>query len=111
MPRDASNVAAALFSEIQAYYTTKGRAMDNAFLQWAISQAGLGGIAALALWLNNKQAQDALRRERETSEQMRSLNTEVLTTLKDVTKALTALEGAIDGLTRAERHPATANRQ
>lgn len=84
--------------------------MDPTFIQWLVGQSGMAGLAAFALWLNNRQAQEALRRERETSEQMRALNAEVLGTLKDVTKALSGLENAIDGLTRPERKPATANR-
>ncbi len=81
--------------------------MEPTFIQWLVGQAGLGGLAALALWLNSRQAAEAIRRERETAEQMRSLNAEVLTTLKDVTKALTALQGAIDGISKRDGRATT----
>lgn len=85
--------------------------MDPTFIQWLVGQSGMAGLAAFALWLNNRQAQEALRREHETSEQLRALNAEVLTTLKDVTKALTGLQGAIDGITRPERRAPTGNQR
>lgn len=75
--------------------------MDITFIQFLTTQAGLGGLAALALWLNNKQAQDAIRRERENSEATRQMNAELLRALNENTRALVGLEGAQDSIKAA----------
>lgn len=82
--------------------------MEPTFIQWLVSQTGLAGIAALALWLNNRQAQDAIRRERENADSIRTVNGELLRTLQDNTKALAALEAAIERVT--DDRPRGANR-
>ena len=46
--------------------------MDASFIQLILSQTGMGGIAALAMWLMNKSHQDALRREIANNELMRA---------------------------------------
>jgi len=64
-----------------------------------LSQTGMGGIAALAMWLMNKSHQDALRREIANNELMRAERAELIRVMNDTTKALTALESAIYTLT------------
>lgn len=73
--------------------------MDTAFIQMILGQSGMGGIAALAMWLMNKSHQDALRREIANNELMRAERAELIRVMNDTTKALTALEGAISTLT------------
>lgn len=73
--------------------------MDTAFVQLILSQSGMGGIAALAMWLMNKSHQDALRREIANNELMRQERSELIRVMNDTTKALTALEAAIYTLT------------
>lgn len=81
--------------------------MDTALVQLILSQSGMGGIAALAMWLMNKSHQDALRREIASNELMRTERAELIRVMNDTTKALTALEGAIYSLTheRDARRP------
>ena len=73
--------------------------MDAAFVNMILSQTGMGGIAALAMWLMNKSHQDALRREIANNELMRAERAELIRVMNDTTKALTALESAIYTLT------------
>lgn len=73
--------------------------MDATFIQMILSQSGMGGIAALAMWLMNKSHQDALRREIANNELMRAERAELIRVMNDTTKALTALESAIYTLT------------
>ena len=73
--------------------------MDTAFWQWILGQTGMGGIAALAMWLMNKSHQDALRREIANNELMRAERAELIKVMNDTTRALTALESVISSLT------------
>lgn len=73
--------------------------MDQSFVQLILGQTGMGGIAALALWLMNKSHTDALRREIANSELLRTERAELIRVMNDTTKALTALESAISALT------------
>ena len=73
--------------------------MDASFIQLILSQTGMGGIAALAMWLMNTSHQDALRREIASNDLMRAERAELIRAMNDTTKALTALESAIYTLT------------
>lgn len=73
--------------------------MDSTLMQFVITQVGLGGVAALAMWFNDRQAKDALRREKENFESLRTVNAELLKALNDNTRAMTGLEAAIEALT------------
>lgn len=77
--------------------------VDTAFWQWILGQTGIGGIAALALWLMNKAHQDALRREVASSELLRTERAELIRVMNDTTKALTALEAAISELVHVRK--------
>lgn len=79
--------------------------MDQAFIQLILSQTGMGGIAVLALWLLNKAYTDALRREREYAETLRADRVEIVTVIRDLTKALAGLENAVESQTIHERKP------
>lgn len=72
--------------------------MDTAFVQLILGQSGMGGIAALAMWLMNKSHQDALRREVANADMMRAERAELIRVMNETTRAITALESAIDGL-------------
>lgn len=73
--------------------------MDSTLMQFVITQVGLGGVAALAMWFDDRQAKDALRREKENFESLRTVNAELLKALNDNTRAMTGLEAAIEALT------------
>lgn len=85
--------------------------MDATFIQMILSQTGMGGIAALAMWLMNKSYQDALRREIANNELMRAERAELIRVMNDTTKALTALEDAIYTLTHERDNTRRANQQ
>lgn len=72
--------------------------MDSAFIQFLTTQVGLGGVAALALWLNGRAYQDALRREREYAEANREDKKQIMQYMTENTRAIAGLEGAIDAL-------------
>lgn len=73
--------------------------MDSTLMQFVITQVGLGGVAALAMWFDDRQTKDALRREKENFESLRTVNAELLKALNDNTRAMTGLEAAIEALT------------
>jgi hypothetical protein len=70
--------------------------MDSAFIQFLTTQVGLGGLAALALWLNGRAYQDALRREREYAESNREDKKQMYAIMQENTRALVALQAAIE---------------
>lgn len=74
--------------------------MDSSFLQWLVGQAGVGGLAGLALFLLDRSYRDALRREKETIEVGREDRRQLITVLNENAKTFTALQAAIDNLTR-----------
>jgi hypothetical protein len=78
--------------------------VDSAFIQMILGQSGMGGIAALAMWLMNKAHQDALRREVTNSELMRTERAELIRVMNETTRAITALESAIDALAYGEEY-------
>jgi hypothetical protein len=73
---------------------------DPNMIQWLIGQAGIGGLAAMALYTLNANHQTALRREREYAEANREDKTQLLRVLSDNTSALTKLTGMIETQTR-----------
>lgn len=81
--------------------------MDSTLMQFVITQVGLGGVAALAMWFNDRQAKDALRREKENFESLRTVNAELLKALNDNTRAMTGLEAAIEALTHDRQQRGT----
>ena len=84
--------------------------MDNAILQWIMTQVGLAGVAGLALYFSNKQATDALRREKDNADILRTANAELLKALNENTRAMTGLQSAIEALTyERARQPHTGN--
>lgn len=74
--------------------------MDSTFLQWLVGQAGVGGLAALALFLLDRSYRDALRREKETVEQGREDRRQLIVVLGDNAKMCSSLQGAVEALTR-----------
>lgn len=72
--------------------------MESSFIEWLVGQAGIGGLAAMSLYLLNRAHQDALRREKEHAEQNRSDKLEFMRVLSDTARALTGLEKAIDDI-------------
>ena len=71
---------------------------DPNLIQWLVGQAGIGGLAAMALYTLNTNHQAALRREREYSEANREDKAKLLSVLSDNTAALTKLTGTIENL-------------
>lgn len=72
--------------------------MDTTFAQWILGQMGVGGIAALSLYLLNKSHNDAMQREKYYADTLRSDRSELIRVLTETTSALTSLEDAIDHL-------------
>lgn len=73
---------------------------DPNMVQWLVGQAGIGGLAAMALFTLNSNHQAALRREREYAESNREDKTQLLRVLSDNTAALAKLTGMIEALNR-----------
>lgn len=73
---------------------------EEGLFQLILSQTGTGGIAVLALWLLNKAYADALRREREYAENLRSVYNAQTQSTKELTQALTELRHAIEDTVR-----------
>jgi len=85
--------------------------MENALAQWIMTQVGLAGVAGLALWFSNKQAADALRRERDNADALKTVNAELIRALGENTRAMSGLQSAIEALTYERSRPqATSNR-
>ena len=74
--------------------------MESAFLEWLIGQAGLAGVAALALYMQNRTWQEANRRERESAEQHRADKQILIEALGEHTRVTAELKAAIEHLTR-----------
>lgn len=72
---------------------------DSNLFQLILTQTGLGGIAIFAMWLLNRTYNDALRREREYAETLRSDRAELLTVTRDLAKTMAGLENAVQTLT------------
>lgn len=79
---------------------------DSNLFQLILTQTGLGGIAFFAMWLLNRTHTDALRREREYAETLRSDRAELLTVTRDLVKIMAGLENAVQTLTN-ELHRAS----
>ena len=77
--------------------------MDQPFLEWVVGQAGIGGLAAMALYLLNKAHNDALRREQEYSASNREDKQQMMAVLSENARVLSGLQAAIEGFTR-DRH-------
>lgn len=74
--------------------------MDSTFLQWLVGQVGVGGLAGLALFLLDRSYRDALRREKETIEQVREDRRQLIGILSDNAKMCASLQAAVEALTR-----------
>lgn len=72
--------------------------MDSAFIQFLTTQIGLGGVAALCLWLLSRAYQDSLRREREYADANREDKKQMMAVMQEMTRALAGLEGAIEAM-------------
>ncbi len=70
--------------------------MEPTFIEWIVGQAGIGGLAALALFLLNREYQDAMRRERENAEIHRADKIKLMDSLADIAGRLARLENAVD---------------
>lgn len=70
--------------------------MEPTFIEWIVGQAGIGGLAALALFLLNREHQDAMRRERENAEQHRADKLKLLDGIASYVSQVAALEQAIE---------------
>lgn len=75
--------------------------MDATFAQWILGQVGVGGIAALALYLLNKAHQDARQRERDCADGQRTDKTELIRVVTEAARATAGLEAAIARLEAA----------
>ena len=78
---------------------------DPNLIQWLIGQAGIGGLAAMALYTLNANHQTALRREREYAEANREDKTQLLRVLSDNTSALAKLSNMIETQIRGHNRP------
>lgn len=74
--------------------------VDSTFLQWLIGQAGVGGLAALALWLLDRSYRDALRREKEVIEQGREDRRQLISVLSENARTFTALQATIENVSQ-----------
>ena len=74
--------------------------MDSTFLQWLVGQAGVGGLAALALFLLDRSYRDSLRRERETIEQQRGDRQSLIQVVAENAKMCSSLQATIENMTR-----------
>jgi TolA-binding protein len=72
--------------------------VDAPFIEWLIGQAGIGGLAAMSIYLLNRSYQDNLRREKENADTQRADKLEVMRLMTEITRAISRLEGSIDGL-------------
>lgn len=77
--------------------------MDVTFIQFMTTQIGLGGLAALALWLNARAYQDALRREQAYAEANREDKKQILQVVTDNAKVLTSLQATIEAINERNR--------
>lgn len=75
--------------------------MDATFAQWILGQVGVGGIAALSLYLLNKAHQDARQRERDYADGQRTDKTELIRVVTEAARATAGLEAAIARLEAA----------
>lgn len=74
--------------------------MPTEFITWLIGQAGIGGIAALALFLLDRSYRDALRREKEVNDQSRADRAQLITVISENAKSQAALQATIENMTR-----------
>lgn len=72
--------------------------MDANMIQWLVGQAGIGGLAAFALYTLNANHQTALRREREYADANREDKTLLMKSLNENTAALSRLTLLIESL-------------
>lgn len=79
-------------------------------MQWVLGQVGVGGIAALSLYLLNKAHQDARQREKDYADMLRADRVELIRVMTETTRALTMLEGAIETLTNERTRGPAASR-
>jgi hypothetical protein len=74
--------------------------METQFIEWLIGQAGIAGIAALALYTLNRTYQDAMRREQMYSQDTREDKMRMIQVLEENARAMNGLQQAIDKLCR-----------
>lgn len=79
-------------------------------MQWVLGQVGVGGIAALSLYLLNKAHQDARQREKDYAEMLRADRAELIRVMTETTRALTALENAIEAMSNERSRVTSAPR-
>jgi hypothetical protein len=72
--------------------------MEPGFLEWAVGQSGIAGLAIMALYTLNVNYQTALRREREYAESNRDDKKQLLEVLSQNTVALTRLASMIESM-------------
>lgn len=82
--------------------------MDTNLFQLILSQTGLGGIAAFAMWQLKAMYDDRMRREKEINETLRGDRAELLTVTRELVKTLSNLENAVEALTHEFGRPPTA---
>lgn len=70
--------------------------MDQQFIQWIIGQVGLGGVAALALYLLNQNYKASLAAAQQHYSESESDKKILMTTLTDNTRAITQLTVLIE---------------
>ena len=76
--------------------------MESTFVEWLVGQAGVAGIAGLALFLLNRTYQDALRRESDHASTTRDDKLKLISVLEENARAMTGLQKAIDNLCNSE---------
>lgn len=72
--------------------------MDTPFIEWLIGQAGIGGLAAMSLYLLNRSHQDSVRREKEYADTNRADKIEMMRIVGEMAKAITNLEKSLDSI-------------
>lgn len=77
--------------------------MEAPFVEWLIGQAGIGGLAALSLFLLNREHQDAMRRERENADAHRADKLKLLDSIALYVAQIAALENALEASLRDNR--------
>jgi len=74
--------------------------METQFIEWIVGQAGIAGIAALALYTLNRTYQAAMRREQMYSQNTREDKMRMIQVLEENARAMNGLQQAIDKLCR-----------
>lgn len=78
--------------------------MDTQFSQWIVSQTGVAGIAALALWMVRQAYEENDRRQREAVDREKQMSDKLVDVLQSHTVAVTKNTAALQELQRIVGH-------